>query len=156
VLRAATLLRVAVLLSVITVPTADVLGVQTPAPSQPPGELTAYVIKFTGPDPADCGRHFLTRPFEAIAATERQRIVTCATGAAQDRRPFWAVVQLQGVDSLVFEGFLGTAEGIVYRFSYDSAPCGNSQCAGRFSINRCDRPGVLTSARGFVISFGCG
>src|SRR4029453_2634855 len=98
--RAATLLGVAVLLSVITLPAADVLGVQTPRPGHPPDELTGYVVKFTGPDHADCGRHFLARPFEAIAATERQRIVTCATVAAQDRRPFWAVVQLQGFDSL--------------------------------------------------------
>jgi hypothetical protein len=130
---------------------------QTASTRQAPTELTAYVVKFTGPDPADCGRHLMTKPFEVVDATERQRMITCAIGAARDRRPFVAVVQLQGVDSLVFEGFLGTAEGAIYRFSYDSAPCGHApDCAGRFSISRCDRPVVQTNARDLVVGFGCG
>lgn len=130
---------------------------QALAPGQPPAEMMAYVVRFTGAAPADCGRYLLARPFATIGAAERQQFVTCALDSAKARRPFWTFVQSRGVDSLVFQGFLGTAEGIVYRFGYDSWPCVSvsPECAGRFSIERCDKPGLLTNSRGAVTEFGC-
>lgn len=119
-----------------------------------PIELQSYVERFTGPRPTDCGLHSLVRPFETASVEELQRSVTCGIEAAKGQKAFWAFTQLQGIDSLVFNGLLGTADGIIFRFSYDSAPCGNPSCPGKFNIERCERPAIVTN-RGSGADFRC-
>jgi len=118
-----------------------------------PRELRSYVERFTGPQPVDCGQHSLAKPFAEAGSDELQKSVACALSAAQDKKPFWALKQNQGIDSLVFQGILGTTDGVTFRFNYDSAPCGNPECPGRFSIERCERPAV--ASRGGRTEFTC-
>jgi hypothetical protein len=113
-----------------------------------PTELRAYVERFTGPEPMDCGQHLLAGLFSVAGAKELQQGMPCVSTAAKDRKPFWTIKQEQGIDSLVFQGLLGTAEGAIFRFSYDSAPCGGPGCAGKFTIERCDGPTVVTDRSG--------
>jgi hypothetical protein len=118
-------------------------------------DLRGYVERFTGREPADCGQHAITRPLEDAASEPLRKSVACAAAAAKVRRPFWTYKQGQGVDSLIFSGLLGTAEGTIYQFEYDSAPCGGPGCAGRFVIQRCDRPTVSGIPGQPVDMFGC-
>ena len=117
-------------------------------------ELRSYVERFTGPEPADCGQHALVRPFEMAGVEQLQKSASCARDAATNRKPFWTFKQEQGIDSQVYQGLLGTADGTIFRFSYDSAPCGGPGCGGRFSIERCRQPGVVTSS-GSRAEFRC-
>jgi hypothetical protein len=134
------------------------LSAQVGAPPAPPradlAGLRAYVERFTGADPSDCGQHALTRASLPASAKDLQRALACAFAAAKDREPFWTFKQDQGIDSLLFQGFLGTVDGTVYQFWYDSAPCGGPACAGRFSLSRCDKPTVLVH-RNARSDFGC-
>ena len=124
----------------------------------PVKEMQSYVERFTGPQPADCGRHLLKRPerpgdwVSADEDTLRQS-VACGVAAAGERKPFWTFTQGQGIDSWVAQGLLGTVEGIVYRFSYDSAPCGGPGCPARISFERCAKPAVATSR--WMTEFRC-
>jgi hypothetical protein len=123
-------------------------------PRQLPAELREYIERFGGSRPTECGQFLLVRPFIEAGATELERAVTCAREAAQARKSFWTAKQSQGIDSLVFHGLVGTGEGTVYRFSYDSAPCGGPGCPGRFSVERCNQPAVMTD-RGNRASIIC-
>ena len=124
------------------------------ARSQPPTELRKYVERFVGSAATNCGLHMLAKPFETAGVAELQQSLACAVDAAKAQRSYWTFKQEQGIDSLVFEGLLGTAEGETYRFSYDSAPCGGPGCAGRFSINRCEKPTIVID-RENAARFGC-
>jgi hypothetical protein len=41
------------------------------------------------------------------------------------------------VDSAVATGYIGTEQGKLLAFWYDSAPCGNRRCKERFSTGVC-------------------
>src|SRR4029077_20436950 len=113
------------------------------AARQAPSELQDNVERLTGAKPADCGLHYLAGPGKTASRDQLQRSVTCAADAAKNRKPFWTFKQEQGIDSLVFEGLLGTANGTIYSFSYDSAPCGGSPCAGQFTVHECEKLSVI-------------
>jgi hypothetical protein len=113
----------------------------------PLDDLRHYVQRFTGPEPLECGRHLLSqreRQWVAADETALQKSVECGVIAASARRAFWSFKQDQGIDSWVASGILGTAEGIIYRFTYDSAPCGGPGCPSRISFERCDKPTAAT------------
>lgn len=120
-----------------------------------PIELRSYIEQFTGAGATDCGQYFLVRPLTAPGIEELRRFVSCGLDAAKSRKPFWTLKQEQGIDSLVFQGLLGTAEGTIFRFSYDSAPCGGPGCAGQFSIRRCERPVVVANGEQRQADFRC-
>jgi hypothetical protein len=103
-------------------------------------ELRAYVTRFTGANPADCGQQ----------VKDLERALRCAYDAAKARKSFWTFRHAYGTDSQLFEGLVGTSEGTIYQFWYDDTPCGGPSCAGQFSISRCGIPTVLKSR-----SFGC-
>jgi hypothetical protein len=124
-------------------------------PRQLPAELRKYIERFAGTSSTECGQFLLVRPpFIEAGATELERAVTCARKAAQARRSFWTAKQSQGMDSLIFDGLVGTGEGTVYRFSYDSAPCGGPHCPGLFEVEPCNQPAVMTD-RGHRASIIC-
>jgi hypothetical protein len=118
-----------------------------------PRELRTYAFRISGADPIDCGQHLLVPPFVAAGSEQLQRSLVCTSDAAKNRKAFWTLKQDQGMDSLLFQGLLGTTKGKIYQFSYDSAPCGGPWCPGRFDIVPCDQPTVITRANG--AEFGC-
>lgn len=134
------------------------LCAQAGAPPVPPRidltELQAYVARFTGANPTDCGQHPRVHALVPAAAKDLQRSLGCAYDAAKARKAFWTFKQDQGIDSFVFQGLLGTIDGIVYQFWYGSAPCGGPSCSGQFSLSRCDNPTVLVNRNG-TSGFGC-
>ena len=123
----------------------------------PVEDLRPYVHRFTGPDPLECGRHLLIRHEGLwVPADEAtlQKSVVCGTAAASAKRPFWTFKQDQGIDSWIATGILGTADGTIYRFRYDSAPCGGPGCESGISFRRCDQPRAVTG-RYQISEFRC-
>jgi hypothetical protein len=122
-------------------------------------EMQSYVRRFSGPQPMECGRHLLKRVegsgywIPAGEATLRQS-VECGVAAASNRKGFWTFTQSPGIDSWVAQGLVGTPEGTVYRFSFDSAPCGGPDCAARISFERCAKP-VAGVVAGRAPEFRC-
>jgi hypothetical protein len=121
------------------------VSAQESAARQAPSELRENVEGLTGEKSADCGLHFLAGPGKTADRTALRKSVACAEDAAKNRRPFWTFKQEQGIDSLVFQGLLGTANGTIYSFSYDSAPCGGPGCAGQFTAHECEKPRVIVN-----------
>jgi hypothetical protein len=124
----------------------------------PIADLRAHVERVTGPQPADCGQLVVTRvngEWVAAGAEALQRALACGRDAASQHKPFWTFTQKQGIDSWVAEGLFGTSDGIVHRFSYDSAPCGGPGCPDRFTAVACENPSVdVDRDRG--ATFRCG
>jgi hypothetical protein len=131
--------------------TAIAFGAQLVAAQRldPVEDLRQHVLRYTGVEPVECGRLLLVqREGRWVAADEAalQKVVTCGLTAASNMRAFWTFKQDQGIDSWVAFGILGTADGVIYRFSYDSAPCGGPGCASRITFERCDKPAAATGS----------
>lgn len=112
-----------------------------------PAELWAHVVPLTGKTPHDCGLRIMASVEDLRASG------SCGYIAAKGRTPFLTLNLVHGIDSEVFSGLLGTTEGIIYRFSYDSAPCDGPGCQARFTITRCGTP--VVTRRGSGADFGC-
>jgi hypothetical protein len=129
---------------------ASVWGSESTAEQRPDpvADMRQYVERFTGSEPLECGRHLLVqvdrRWVEADEAALRKS-VECGLAAASDRRAFWTFKQVQGIDSWIASGILGTREGVMYRFDYDGAPCGGPDCPSRIGFQRCDKPAAASS-----------
>lgn len=108
----------------------------------PVADLRQFVERFTGSEPLECGPHLLVQVERRWVADEAalQKSVECGVAAAAGRRAFWTFKQDQGIDSWIASGILGTGDGVIYRFTYDSAPCGGPGCPSRISFERCDKP----------------
>jgi hypothetical protein len=120
-----------------------------------------YIEQFTGRNATDCGKHGIADRRSPRAVDEPapydvalKASLECALKASMRPEAFRTVRQLQGIDSLVYEGLLGKPDGTIYWFSYDSAPCGGPGCAGRFEIRRCPVPGLASNQS--VMRFSCG
>ncbi|MPZ21130.1 MAG: hypothetical protein GEV06_25010 [Luteitalea sp.] len=121
-------------------------------------DLRTHVERLTGPEPIDCGQHRLTPAGRSLVPADEealQRSLSCATDAANARRPFWTFKQNQGIDSWIAQGLLGTEEGTVYRFSFDSAPCGGPGCPSRFLVEPCESPAVSSGPSHVGAEFNC-
>lgn len=101
--------------------------------SPAPAELREYVERFTGSQPTECGADL----FGGLAL---QQAISCGIAAAKERKPFWAFQKRVGIDSILFDGLVGTSSGVIYQFSYDDSPGGGPGGDGRFVISRCDGP----------------
>ncbi|HKW02965.1 MAG TPA: hypothetical protein VJN96_24280 [Vicinamibacterales bacterium] len=108
----------------------------------------AYLDVVAGSGATDCGRL-------GIRATEAdlRRSLDCALEANRRREAFSLVKQDQGIDSSIYQGLVGNRAGTMFLFTYDSAPCGNPQCYGSFSLGKC--PGPTTTMRGNRLHFSC-
>lgn len=84
----------------------------------------------------------------AADQTALEKSVACGLAAATDKHAFWTFKQYQGIDSWVAWGLLGTTDGVLFRFIYDSAPCGGPGCSSRISFDRCDKPIASTNSHG--------
>lgn len=116
-------------------------------------DLVAHVTRLTGADPIDCGRLRPARPSVQVTADQAQPALECARNAAQQRKPFWTSIGRQGIDSIVVDGLLGSTDGVIYRFDYDSAPCGGPGCPSRFTTARCEFPTLVD--RNQAVAFAC-
>lgn len=112
-------------------------------------DLWSHLQRYAGESPRDCGQHVSRGASERIAAEDLERSVGCVQTAVGRREPVVAFEQSQGIDSVVVQGLVAGGDGVIFRFWYDSAPCGNpGGCSARFSVDRCMRPSVVAPPRG--------
>src|SRR5262249_24901411 len=112
-------------------------------------DMASHVFAVTGAAPRECGRHPLRQSGRTLrdpSLAELQASLQCVRQAIAARQSFWTFVQRRGIDSYVAHGLLGTADGAVRWFGYDSAPCGNSSCQGELTLEPCADPIVQTPA----------
>lgn len=128
---------------------ASVAWLQAGQRPDPVEDLRQHVLRYTSVEPLECGRLLLVQQERRWVAADEgalQKSVACGLAAASSRRAFWTFKQDQGIDSWVASGILGTADGVIYRFTYDSAPCGGPGCPSRISFERCDKPIAATGS----------
>lgn len=97
-----------------------------------------YILPLAGPDALDCGPHGIAAGEDAL-----EQSITCAIRASERREAFQTMKQDQGIDSMIYQGLFGRADGTLFRFGYDSAPCGGRGCFGRFTLERCPQPRLV-------------
>ena len=113
--------------------------------------LGALIEQVTGPNAVNCGRIDHTRDDEHAL----KKSLECAVDAAAAGKPFRVVGGHLGIDSDIGYGLLGKADGTMWEFDYDSAPCGaGGRCAARFNVRPCVAPTVGFD-RGGQLSFVC-
>ena len=120
------------------------------SPTAPERPLESYIQQFTGPGAVNCGRLART-----ASDQDMETALACALDAARRGASFSVVRQYQGVDSAPAEGLLARTAGTVFKFFYDSAPCGNDRlCGGSFRTEPCAAPRL--DQRGSLTIFACG
>jgi hypothetical protein len=112
-----------------------------------PVSVEEYVTMLVGFSPRQCGQ--LNGRDDQATQEAMNLALKCGTTAAAARSPFWLVRRSTGADTELASGLLGTATGVIYRFSYDKTPCGGVGCDSQFSISRCDEP-FVGKLMGFV------
>lgn len=120
-------------------------------PPDPIEDLRHLIRPYAGSQPLECGRHALVQEVRRWIAADEQALrksVECGLTAASAKRAFWTFTQDQGVDSWIASGLVGTESGVMYRFTYDSAPCGGTGCRSQIRFERCDRPSAATHSNG--------
>jgi hypothetical protein len=128
--RAIVLLRLGAALSLIT----TALQVRA-AGGDAYDDLRYRVEQATVRSPLDCGRYAVgDERFKPATIDAVQESISCGTGAAAARTPFWLMVEQGGLDSFVATGLLGGPDGEVRRFDYDSYG------GGTFHIGVCKHP----------------
>ena len=100
---------------------------------------------WTGPRAADCGRHPVAATADAL-----NRSLACVQEKIASRQPFWALKEQPGIDSHLAHGLLGTPDGRVLVFEWDSAPCGGPGCPPRFTVEACSTPAINADSSRFV------
>lgn len=109
---------------------------------QIPGKsLEAHIQEVTGRESVvNCGEYELStrRSVEIL-----RKSLACAEDAETQHKPFRIVVHSVSEDSSVADGVLSTANGAVFWFHYDSAPCGGPGCAEQFETKACPLSDVV-------------
>ena len=103
------------------------------------------ISELAGPDAVDCGQHGTSALEDAL-----RQSVRCAVTSGANRQAFQTLRQRQGIDSLVYEGLLGQPDGTIFKFHYDSAPCGGPGCFASLAIERCPVPSLGDFISGFT------
>lgn len=111
-------------------------------------ELRRYVEVFAGAEPKDCGLHAVVDRRETANREAMETSLNCVMESTEKHVSSWAFKQIRGVDSAIYSGLVGTSEGVIFRFTFDSAPCGGPGCTGRFSIERCPVSVLITDNLG--------
>ena len=104
-----------------------------------PTDLRGYIERFTGPAAIECGQLGAVPDRESDLPIF-ERVIACGRQASKSQQAFWVIEWLPDLDSTVCRGLLGSADGTIYRFGYDSAPCGGPGCGSRFTVERCPIP----------------
>jgi hypothetical protein len=92
--------------------------------------------ELVGSNAVDCGE-------AGIEDRDRARADACIVAAFTAKRPFIALVYLQGVDSVVGHVLAGTPSGMVRRFSFDSDPSGGGNVGAQTYVRECLAPEVV-------------
>jgi hypothetical protein len=95
--------------------------------------LDAHLHQIAGPNIADCG----IREGSPVSSETLNTALQCATRMVQRHLAFRVVQRGASDDSEVAWGIVGTADGSVASFFYDSAPCGGPACADKFDTTTC-------------------
>ena len=103
------------------------------SPWPPKVTLDAHLHQIAGPNIADCG----IRAGSPVSSEALNTALQCAATMTQRHLAFRVVQRGASDDSEVAWGIVGTADGSVVSFTYDSAPCGGPACAERFDTTTC-------------------
>ena len=116
-------------------------------------ELRWYVERIAGPQVLDCGKHLVgTQPNTRTTQKDLEASLACGRNAAKQRKPFWTLVEHLGEEGSSFSGLLGTSEGAMYGFLYDSTCWTAVSCPGEFKVRYCLRPTADPDRR----TYSCG
>jgi hypothetical protein len=114
-----------------------------------PDPLDKFVENFAGASVQNCGSHDTFASREALEGS-----VACGRKASVTKTAFVTRQHIPGIDSTIYQGLVGRADGTVYFFWYDSAPCGGPGCYPRFSVQRRVTP-IVVSYGMSQLTFGC-
>lgn len=137
----------------LVVATTMLAAVQTERPLQstpfnPQQDLLTRISRIVGEQPEDCGQVKQAgkwgRPAPNTAVVDGP--IRCSLVAGGARRPFFMVLETPGFDSWTASGLLGTADGLVQSFTYDSL-----YGQGTLRTQACPKPRGILSADGFVL-----
>ena len=103
----------------------------------PVSRLFMSLASFVGDDPQDCGR----------TASELRLALACAEAASGAHRPFRLYARRPGT-TFAATGLIGTADGRIWRFTYDTSACASQDCFGQLSVTRCVGPQLTRSSDG--------
>ena len=101
--------------------------------------LLAELITLTGADALECG----LVPLGADSA----KAWSCAESASRNGTPHWFAMQLQGIDSDIWQASLLTPSSQQFILDYDSNYMGGSGLMPRFSRDTCNGRVVLVTLR---------
>jgi TonB family protein len=126
-------------------------GRPTPSADAPaPGSrLFTSLASFVGADAEDCGR-FPLNGGGGRTTDDLQPALACAEAASAARRPFQLYAQHPG-RSFSATGLIGTADGRIWRFTYDTSTCTSPDCFGQLSFTRCVDPRLEPSPAGDAV-----
>jgi hypothetical protein len=102
--------------------------------------LKHHLVGAAGQSAMSCGAFRHQSTDSPLTPEEMQAISSCATEAHREGRPFYFSEEGPGIDSYVARGLLGTRDGGLLSFHYDSAPCGSDCCDETFALTPCSRP----------------
>jgi len=94
-----------------------------------PAALANRLASLAGSNGRDCG--------SVQAGNERNAAIECARGATAAGKAYKVAVQLQGVDSLVWQGAARDEHGKLWVLFYDSDPSGGSGASPTLSALPC-------------------
>jgi hypothetical protein len=104
-------------------------------PGELPSDLLEQRMKELAPDAVNCGRVGIR--------INPQKASNCAMDAFKSKKPFQVRYDLQGIDSSVAVGWVGSANGKVIAISFDGDPMGGGgTSASRQRVNEkaCPQP----------------
>ena len=109
---------------------------RTAAPDNP---LLAELVTLTGADALECGL--------VPIGTDPAKAWGCAESASRSGTPHWFAMQLQGIDSDIWQASLLTPSGQRFILNYDSNYMGGPGLMPRFSRDTCNGRVVLVTLR---------
>ena len=104
-------------------------------PGQPPSDLLEQRMQELAPGAIDCGR--------VDIRADPEKATNCALDAFKNKKSFRVRYDLQGIDSNVAVGWVGTAAGTVTAISFDGDPMGRggtSASRQRVDEHACPQP----------------
>jgi TonB family protein len=120
-------------------------------PATPAARLLTSLASFVGNDADECGRFPLGG--RGPSPEDLQPALDCAEASSGARRAFRLYAQRPG-RAFAATGLIGTPDGRIWRFTYDTSACTLDDCFGQLLVTRCDGPRLQRSADG-AAEWGC-
>ena len=106
-------------------------GLAFGAENDAPPRVHAELQGVAGPDAAACG--------EVPLRQKRTEAAACARRAMKSGKPFWVAFQVQGNDSLLWEGAAGDGRGGYWMILHDSDITGGSGGESAYWLWKCKK-----------------